>query len=99
LRRYLWQRGPTASHDGHGGQTDAVTAELRDRWRDEPHPRRLSESDRRRAEILRRHRDAIAGGVSVYVDPTSGLSVFTADFLASRGYCCESGCRHCPFVL
>lgn len=23
--------------------------------------------------------------------------VFTARFLLSRGYCCESGCRHCPF--
>lgn len=24
--------------------------------------------------------------------------VFTAGFLFRRGYCCESGCRHCPFV-
>jgi hypothetical protein len=23
--------------------------------------------------------------------------VFTARFLRRRGYCCESGCRHCPF--
>jgi hypothetical protein len=23
--------------------------------------------------------------------------VFTAKFLRERGYCCESGCRHCPF--
>lgn len=23
--------------------------------------------------------------------------VFTAAFLRRRGYCCESGCRHCPF--
>ena len=23
--------------------------------------------------------------------------VFTADFLQRRGYCCESGCRHCPY--
>lgn len=23
--------------------------------------------------------------------------VFTADFLRQRGYCCESGCRHCPY--
>ena len=34
----------------------------------------------------------------VYADPVSGLSVFTAAFLASRGYCCESGCRHCPYI-
>jgi hypothetical protein len=23
--------------------------------------------------------------------------VFTAKFLFERGYCCESGCRHCPY--
>jgi uncharacterized protein DUF5522 len=23
--------------------------------------------------------------------------VFTAKFLLKRGYCCESGCRHCPY--
>ena len=24
--------------------------------------------------------------------------VFTAHFLQRRGYCCESGCRHCPYA-
>ena len=23
--------------------------------------------------------------------------VFTAHFLLKRGYCCNSGCRHCPY--
>lgn len=23
--------------------------------------------------------------------------VFTAHYLRSRGYCCRSGCRHCPY--
>ena len=23
--------------------------------------------------------------------------VFTAAYLLRRGYCCESGCRHCPY--
>lgn len=23
--------------------------------------------------------------------------VFTSRFLLRRGYCCESGCRHCPY--
>ena len=27
----------------------------------------------------------------------NGLMVFTAAFLKGRGYCCESGCRHCPY--
>jgi hypothetical protein len=26
-----------------------------------------------------------------------GLMVFTAEFLRARGYCCDSGCRHCPY--
>jgi hypothetical protein len=26
-----------------------------------------------------------------------GLFVFTADYLRRRGYCCQSGCRHCPY--
>ncbi len=27
----------------------------------------------------------------------NGAWVFTAHFLSSRGYCCGSGCRHCPY--
>jgi len=23
--------------------------------------------------------------------------VFTREFLLKRGYCCQSGCRHCPY--
>jgi hypothetical protein len=46
---------------------------------------------------MRRHDAAIARAEPSYADPTSGLSVFTAEFLARRGYCCGSGCRHCPF--
>jgi hypothetical protein len=52
-----------------------------------------------RAEILRRHDEAVRANLPVYTDPVSGFSVFTADFLASRGYCCDSGCRHCPNVI
>ena len=25
------------------------------------------------------------------------LMVFTSAFLRKRGFCCESGCRHCPY--
>jgi hypothetical protein len=34
-------------------------------------------------------------GVDYYVE--NGLLVFTAEFLRKRGFCCESGCRHCPY--
>ncbi|MBK9014907.1 MAG: hypothetical protein IPM82_12975 [Saprospiraceae bacterium] len=27
----------------------------------------------------------------------NGLYVFTAEYLRKRGYCCESGCRNCPY--
>ena len=27
----------------------------------------------------------------------NGLYVFTAHYLKKRGYCCESGCRNCPY--
>ena len=26
-----------------------------------------------------------------------GYVVFTAAYHLKRGYCCESGCRHCPY--
>ena len=34
-------------------------------------------------------------GVDYYIE--GGLMVFTAHYLRERGYCCESGCRHCPY--
>ena len=32
-----------------------------------------------------------------YLDP-GGQTVFTAAYHLKRGYCCNSGCRHCPFT-
>jgi Family of unknown function (DUF5522) len=43
------------------------------------------------------HDAAVAAGRDVYADPETGYSVFTAPALAVRGYCCGSGCRHCPY--
>jgi hypothetical protein len=34
-------------------------------------------------------------GVDFYYE--GGFMVFTEKFLRDRGYCCESGCRHCPY--
>ena len=31
-----------------------------------------------------------------YILP-DGRYVFTRQFLLKRGYCCGSGCRHCPY--
>jgi len=27
----------------------------------------------------------------------NGLMVLTRHYLLNRGYCCERGCRHCPY--
>ncbi|HCN36374.1 MAG TPA: hypothetical protein DIS94_01500 [Bacteroidetes bacterium] len=27
----------------------------------------------------------------------NGFIVFTEDYHLKRGYCCKSGCRHCPY--
>jgi len=71
---------------------------LRDDWRNTPHPRRLAVRHPHRAEILARHAAAMELGLPVYTDPVSRLSVFTAEYLARRSACCDSGCRHCPYT-
>lgn len=43
------------------------------------------------------HDDACREGRDGYLDPQSGMFVFTADALRRRGTCCGSGCRHCPY--
>jgi hypothetical protein len=34
-------------------------------------------------------------GIDFYFE--NGLMVLTAIFLKKRGYCCNNGCRHCPY--
>ena len=34
-------------------------------------------------------------GRDYYIE--NGYWVFTAAYLRARGYCCGSGCRHCPY--
>ena len=35
-------------------------------------------------------------GIDFYYNE-EGLMVFTEKYHLERGYCCGSGCRHCPF--
>jgi hypothetical protein len=72
---------------------------LRDQYLEHPHDSRLSPRHPRFAEIMERHAAAVADRVPCYDDPSTHLVVFTAAFLAERGYCCDSGCRHCPYVI
>ena len=32
-----------------------------------------------------------------YIDDKTGYIVFTKAYHLKRGYCCGSGCRHCPY--
>ena len=32
-----------------------------------------------------------------YIDKKTGFLVFTKIYHLKRGYCCGSGCRHCPY--
>jgi len=32
-----------------------------------------------------------------YYSP-EGYIVFTGKYLLKRGYCCQNGCKHCPYV-
>jgi hypothetical protein len=73
--------------------------ELRDEYLERAHPHRLSDRHPLFSEITARHSDAVARGEPCYDDPATGLTVFTAQFLAERGYCCDSACRHCPYVI
>ncbi len=49
------------------------------------------------AEVTAAHDHAVAAGRDWYPDPATGFMVLTAEFLAARGRCCGSGCRHCPY--
>jgi hypothetical protein len=64
----------------------------------EPHPTRLPPDAVGRDAALAAHAAALAAGDAGYLDPSSGLFVLTAGFLADRGTCCGRGCRHCPYV-
>ena len=65
---------------------------------DEPHPDRLTEDHPAREAVLAAHRAALASGAPGYIDPVTGLWVMTAGYLADRGTCCNTLCRHCPYV-
>ena len=43
------------------------------------------------------HTAAVQRGELSYSDPSTGYSVFSELHMLKRGYCCGSGCRHCPF--
>jgi hypothetical protein len=62
-----------------------------------PRRDRLDPSRHDYALIIEAHATAVGRDDATYRDPTTGLMVFTSAALLERGWCCERGCRHCPF--
>ena len=77
---------------------DARYTALADRPLTTPAVTRLPPDAPSREQILAVHAEALRAGDAGYLDPDTGLFVLTAGFLADCGYCCERGCRHCPYV-
>jgi Family of unknown function (DUF5522) len=44
---------------------------------------------------MNNERPELIAGEDYYLE--NGNWVFTAKYLLRRGYCCRSGCRHCPY--
>ena len=80
------------------GEPDPEREPLAARSLSRPHPERLAPDDPDYEEIVRAHDDTLRAGTDTYRDPRSGLAVLTAAYLARRGQCCGSGCRHCPYL-
>jgi 2-iminoacetate synthase ThiH len=45
---------------------------------------------------VKQEKQTLKPGEDYYFD-SNGLMVFTAEYHLKRGYCCNSGCRHCPY--
>lgn len=55
-----------------------------------------------RACVMEFHRSKNSGALPPKILPgdfyfDGGLMVFTAEYHLRRGYCCDNGCRHCPY--
>jgi hypothetical protein len=58
-------------------------------------PQHPSEIKNNAADEESRPSPALLSPEDFYME--NGLMVFTAAYHLKRGYCCNSGCRHCPF--
>ena len=72
---------------------------LRDGWLESPHPSRFGSDNVDFGRAMAAHREAVQAGQPGYFDPGTGLFVMTAAYLRQRGWCCDCGCRHCPYVI
>ena len=58
----------------------------------------MTEKQQEKVKILDAlHEHACTAGKTFYVDPETSREYFTEPYLKKRGYCCHTGCRHCPY--
>ncbi len=63
-----------------------------------PHPSRCDPGRLDYDLIIAAHERSVALGEPSYRDPATGLLVLSVATHLTRGTCCDSGCRHCPYV-
>ncbi|MGB8180686.1 MAG: DUF5522 domain-containing protein [Acidimicrobiales bacterium] len=63
-----------------------------------PHPSRCDPAREDYQDIIWAHELAVTEGRATYQDPSTGLMVLTVATHLARGTCCDSGCRHCPYL-
>jgi hypothetical protein len=49
-----------------------------------------------KSEDTETNTEQLTEGLDYYLNE-EGLMVFTKSYLLRRGYCCETGCSHCPY--
>ncbi len=64
-----------------------------------PHPSRCDPDRADYDAIIVAHEEAVALALVSYRDPSTGLMVLTVATHLARGSCCDSGCRHCPYLI
>jgi len=72
-------------------KTTQKPQDYRQKEREELLWNKLSEDEK---NIYFAHKHACMNGENSYVDPITGYTVFTEDFLRKRRNCCGNGCRH-----
>lgn len=50
---------------------------------------------RKQEKSKNKTREKFVEGLDFYFE--NGFMVLTEHFLRKRGYCCDNGCRHCPY--
>ncbi|MEZ5262306.1 MAG: DUF5522 domain-containing protein [Acidimicrobiales bacterium] len=72
-------------------------AALRTGWLERPDPARFPPDTEWYGATLAAHDAAVGRGDAGYLDPHRAVRAHRGR-LAARGSCCDSGCRHCPYV-